>query len=345
MKKYKYTIIGAFDFISFATGGQPVKTRETFYALSSHYGKERVKYIETLDWRKNPIKLIRDILHFGKHSEYVLMMPARNGMKVFSFILVAMTKLRNVKLIYSVIGGWLYQVIKDDKLLIHNLKQFDSIWVETSLMKSDLESLGFRNVKKVNNFKKLEVLSDSELVYSTSTPLRLVMFSRIMKEKGVEDAITAIQEINNQLGHGAFTIDLYGPIDDSFKKSFENICISNPQVIKYCGVVPPNDSVKYLKDYYALLFPTHFFTEGIPGTIIDAYAAGVPVIAAQWQHVNDVVTQNVTGLTYKFNDFTSLKEALMYCFNFRNEINSMKINCLNKATEYLPEYFLKTIND
>ena len=33
-------------------------------------------------------------------------------------------------------------------------------------------------------------------------------------------------------------------------------------------------TVKTLENYYLLLFPTKFRTEGIPGTIIDALSAG-----------------------------------------------------------------------
>jgi hypothetical protein len=54
-----------------------------------------------------------------------------------------------------------------------------------------------------------------------------------------------------------------------------------------------------LKDYFALLFPTHFYTEGIPGTVIDAYAAGIPVISAKWESYSDVIDEGVTGIGYK----------------------------------------------
>ena len=223
------------------------------------------------------------------------------------------------------------------------LKKFDSIWVETSRMKSDLESLGFSNVIKVNNFKHLEILSTSQLMVNKTSPLKLVIFSRIMQEKGVEDAILAINKINTLLGCIVFTLDLYGPIDESFKVPFDKLCHDNEHFVKYCGIVSPNDSVKYLKHYFALLFPTRFYTEGIPGTIIDSYASGVPVVASQWQHANDVIAHNSTGIIYEFASYQALRDALLFCANNPDVINSWKINCLNKSKEYLPEHFLKTV--
>ena len=64
-----------------------------------------------------------------------------------------------------------------------------------------------------------------------------------------------------------------------------------------------------MKYYFALLFPTRFYTEGIPGTILDAYAAGIPVICSRWESCADVVDDGVTGITYPFEDMQMLKHT------------------------------------
>lgn len=48
-----------------------------------------------------------------------------------------------------------------------------------------------------------------------------------------------------------------------------------PPYIKYCGTVSFDKTTEVLKEYFALVFPTRFYTEGIPGTIIDAFASGL----------------------------------------------------------------------
>lgn len=45
---------------------------------------------------------------------------------------------------------------------------------------------------------------------------------------------------------------------------------ANTTAVEYKGLVPYDQSTKYLKQYFALIFPTFFSGEGFPGTIIDA---------------------------------------------------------------------------
>lgn len=97
-----------------------------------------------------------------------------------------------------------------------------------------------------------------------------------MKEKGIEDIIHAVEDINEKYGSKKFALDIYGQIDEGYRDSFESMIKKFPDYIRYCGTVPFDKSTEALKNYFALVFPTRFYTEGIPGTIIDAYASRCP---------------------------------------------------------------------
>ena len=114
-----------------------------------------------------------------------------------------------------------------------------------------------------------------------------------------------------------------------------------PHYIRYAGTADSDKSVQILKDYFVLLFPTRFFTEGIPGTIIDAYAAGVPVIASRWESFSDIVKENVTGTGYPFEDVAELTECLKAAAENPQVYSDMKTACLSAAYGYTP----KTICD
>ena len=90
------------------------------------------------------------------------------------------------------------------------------------------------------------------------------------------------------------------------------------------------------------MFPTHFYTEGIPGTIIDAYAAGVPVISAKWESFDDVIEDYVTGIGYEFNNINDLKRKLFDIIRSTRQINSLKLNCIKKSKQFLPNKVIKT---
>src|SRR5690606_29973646 len=97
-------------------------------------------------------------------------------------------------------------------------------------------------------------------------------------------------------------------IDEKYIGRFEEIKKEFPSYIRYKGSVNYVDSVDVLKKYFALLFPTQFKTEGIPGTIIDAYAAGLPVIASEWDSAHEIIDQGSTGYIYEFMRNSKLEE-------------------------------------
>lgn len=103
--------------------------------------------------------------------------------------------------------------------------------------------------------------------------MRLYIFSRILKEKGIEDAIDAVTYINEQNKREIFSLDIYGQIDDAYKEDFMMKQKNFPEYINYGGVIPFGCSTEVLKNYYALLFPTYYESEGFAGTLIDAMVA------------------------------------------------------------------------
>jgi glycosyltransferase involved in cell wall biosynthesis len=72
-----------------------------------------------------------------------------------------------------------------------------------------------------------------------------------------------------------------------------------PEYIKYRGVVKFSDSVKVLKDYFALLFTIYYEGEGFAGTVLDAYASGVPVIATNWRYNSEIVQDKIDGIIFE----------------------------------------------
>ena len=163
------------------------------------------------------------------------------------------------------------------------------------------------------------------------------MFSRVMEEKGIEDAVKAIQSVNHRLGRNACALDIYGQVDPNQTEWFAKLESSFSKEICYRGIVPYDKSVEVLKEYFALLFPTKFYTEGNPGTIIDAYAAGLPVIASQWESFADMVDHQLTGIGYPFLQTECLEDIIMEVVRTPSIIMNMKTNCLAKAKNYLPE--------
>mgnify|MGYP000496001996 CR=1 FL=1 len=132
---------------------------------------------------------------------------------------------------------------------------------------------------------------------------------------------------------------------DSQKEWFEQLQASSPQYIRYKGMVPFNQSTEVLKNYDALLFPTYYEGEGFAGTIIDAFAAGLPVIASDWKYNSEIIKQGITGMITKTHSISELKNAILSINSDVEKWNFMRKNCISEAKMYLPANAMKKLID
>jgi glycosyltransferase involved in cell wall biosynthesis len=338
---YKVGVCGHFGGNKTLLNGQTVKTKILTEELKGEFGSEEVQTVDTHGWKSNPFKLLKKCYSLVKQNENVIILPAHNGIKVFAPLFLLLNKIFQRKLHYVVIGGWLPELLESNSKLRKQICNFDGVYVETQIMAQKLRKLGLNNVRYLPNFKRLAILEENSLVYPKKQPYRLCTFSRVMKEKGIEDAIEAVRFVNTHLNKEAFVLDIYGQIEDGYEEEFKKLQKTFPEYVKYKGVVDFNQSVDVLKNYFSLLFPTYYQGEGFAGTILDAFASGVPVIATDWKYNSEVIHNNSDGLIYEVDNATQLRNILYEIQENPNEFIAMKKNCLKRAEEFLPEKVIK----
>jgi len=331
----KVAICGHFGLGKTLLNGQTVKTKIVTEALEEQLGSSQIKKIDTHGGKLQVIRSVLSAVGAMFTCRNLVILPAHNGVRVFGPVLALMRGITKCKLHYAVIGGWLPEMLKSKPSLARALKRFDGIYVETSTLQRRMEGMGFRNIFILPNCKNLNILTPEELVYSRTEPFHLCTFSRVLEEKGIEDAADAVKKINENCGRAAYVLDIYGPVDPAYEERFSALCKSWPDTIRYRGCVDFDKSVGVLKEYFLLLFPTRFFTEGIPGTIIDAYAAGVPVVSAEWESCRDIVDTQ-TGFIYPFGDKDALRRQLEQLMAAPEIVSAKKTACLKRAADYLP---------
>ncbi len=336
----KICVCGSFGFGKDSLDGQTVKTKSIYDEMEKRVGKKEITTIDTVKAKKQLIVYPFILGNALKSCENILILPAHNGLKVIAPILAIENVFFRRKLHYAVVGGWLPKYLKNRFYLRKCLKRFTGIYVETNTMKTELEKMGFDNVLILPNFKKLNILTEEEISEEFHTPYELCTFSRVMKQKGIEDAIYAVVKINEKYKKEIYKLDIYGQVEKGEEIWFEKLCENIPSCITYKGTVPYDQSVDVIKKYFALVFPTLFYTEGIPGTIIDAYAAGVPVISSCWESYADVVEEGVTGLGYEFENREELVNLLDEVFNKPDILIQKKKACLQSAKYYTADVAL-----
>lgn len=317
--------------------GQTIKTKILTDGLIAALGANEVKTVDTYNWKKRLLSTTIQCFFLVKNSANIIVLPAHNGVKKLIPLFLLINKLFNRKLHYIVIGGWLPGLLHKNLKLKNNISRLDGVYVETAVLKKELNSIGIDNVFVMPNFKNIKTVDKKDMVIGGGTPKKVCTFSRVTDEKGIEDAIEVVTNINEKAGEIVYALDIFGPVDKSYTARFYEIMASLTSYIKYRGVIDYGKTVDTLKDYFVLLFPTRYETEGIPGTIIDAYAAGVPVIASNWNSAKEIVIENETGYVYGFRKNNELEEILLNINKDPKLIYKLKANCLIKAKEYTSE--------
>ena len=330
----KVSVLGHFGRGETLLNGQTVKTKIITEELQRSLGREQVLKIDTHGGWKTLVKAPFQTISALKNSRNILIFPAQNGLRVYAPLLSFFRRFfRGRKLHYVVIGGWLPSFLTERKNLAKALKEFDGIYAETGTMKSALEKQGFQNVFVMPNCKKLTVLAEEDLVFPDKEPLRLCTFSRVMREKGIEDAVRAVTEANKSLGRTAFSLDIYGQVDENQTEWFEKLQKTFPDFARYGGAISFDRSVETLKNYFALLFPTYYEGEGFAGTLIDAFSAGVPVMASDWKYNTELVNEKV-GYIFKTRDTDALCELLKAAAKDPTNMLEKRKHCLREAEKY-----------
>lgn len=340
----KAVIIGHFGFGYNYSDGQTIKTQNIFNALTKIYGEEQIKPVDTHGSIALFTKLPFILLKAFFQTKNIIILPAQRGLQIYVPIIWMYKKFfHNVKIHYAVVGGWLPELLGKKSCLRKTVKSIDCIFVETNTMKASLESLGIKSVV-MPNFKTLMQNSSPQDIDIQSEPLPLCTFSRVMKQKGIEDAIHAVLAINEKEKTTRYSLDIYGPIAPAETKWFEELMANQPDYIKYRGVVCQDKILNTLSRYFALLFPTRFYTEGVPGTIIDAYASSLPVIASKWQSYKDIVEEDITGFAYEFGNTDELETLLYQIHKNPTLINGMRTNCQQYANRYSADEAIKILD-
>lgn len=341
MKQYKITIVGHFAQNLNFNDGQTIKTRNLYNELQKKYTNTNL--IDTYNWRKRIFNLFISCIKSLKNSDNVIILPAQNGVKVFVPLFAVFNVIYKRKIHYVVVGGWLPELLLKKPWLIKYLKEYHSIMVETRGMKKKLNNLGLMNVDILLNFKNINIMQKTFYKSDYNQKCSLCMFSRVIKEKGIGDAIKAVSLINEKIQKDIFWLDIYGPIGDEYKDEFDLIMKNSKDFIKYKGVVDSNKSVDVISNYDFLLFPTYYSGEGLAGTIIDAFSSGVPVIASDWKYNREVISNEKNGLIFKTRDIEELETILYKIYQKSYDIEAMKKNCLKEAKKYIPDQAIKKL--
>jgi glycosyltransferase involved in cell wall biosynthesis len=315
----KYLFIGAVNENNSPQGGEEYKNQLILSKLKSELID--LQYIDTIYWKKSPLLFFRLFynLFFKYYDNIVISASSISTYRLFKIIYFIQPRILS-KISYLVIGGYFPVAIENGTFKVQFYQNLKCIIVEGNILKTKLEfKLSKVPLCVIPNFKKFPVVVNLEVVKYEF--FRFIFLGRISEPKGVGAIIEASKLIKKHLPNLTFTVDFFGPLEENFK--FDHIC-------RYQGYLDFTlDNVKSyhkLNSYNCFLFPTTWKGEGFPGVIIDAYIAGLPVIATDWNMNSEIIKDGINGFIIPPNDIQALADKMVWVMNNLEESRAIGKN-------------------
>ena len=297
--------VGAVNENALPRGGEEYKNQLILNKLKRE--PIELTYIDTIEWKKAPfliIKLIINVLllHFDSLVISASSVSTYRLLRILQWLRPSLLR----KTTYLVIGGYFPEGVRLKRFDWRCYENLKNIVVEGNLLlKNVLAHSELSNVMVVPNFKIFP-----NLVIETSNTLmdtfRFVFVGRISRGKGIVEILDAVTKLNKT--NKEFVVDFYGPIEEEFDFDSEKA--------NYCGFLDfqnhPEKAYSTLSKYDCLLFPTYWKGEGFPGVIIDAFIAGLPVIATDWNMNSEIVEDGINGFIIPPNDIQALSDKMIW---------------------------------
>jgi len=337
MQHKKILVVGYFGHITNQLDGETIKTRNV-YELIKEKEKEyslEVDYFDTQTFqtdKRNVMRMFRKIVK----TDILIYIAAHNNLKYFFPIHYLLSKLKRIDIHYIVVGGWLADFISTKPLHISMLRKIKGIYPQTELLTTQLqERYQFQNVYQLNNFRMGTSSLGKNRIPAQRDHFKLVFMARVHPLKGM-DVLFRLADHLRKTGRNNVFIDIYGPVFGEYQIEFEEK-LEQHRNVKYKGVLQPEEITEKLHAYDFMLFPTQYYTEGFPGSILDAYIAGIPVIATRWKYAEEFIEDNVNGIITDFDDPVQFIEKTLFLIDHPQELIRLKGGVRDIADKYSPE--------
>ena len=338
--KYKIGIWGQFGNGGRIADGQAVRTTIITNELKLRYGEDKICVANTNNWKRHPFSFFCKTIGLLKKAEKVVIFPADNGFKTVVPLYNFFNRFFKKKLYFVVIGGFLPALLQKKPQYIKKLKKYEAMFVQTENLKQDLEVFGFSNIHILSNLKRLNTIKRKDIVVREEKEIKVCTLSRIVENKGIDYAVEAVKKANEKLGGKYIHLDIFGIVAEPYREHFEKLMADNGDFATYGGVLEFDHTTETLQNYFAMLFPTFFYGEGFPGNVVDAYNAGVPIIATDWLYNKDVIKDGQNGILVPIKDSDAVCGALLELYNDRELQHRLALNNVEEAEKYVPDKVL-----
>lgn len=143
-----------------------------------------------------------------------------------------------------------------------------------------------------------------------SSPIVILTVARLVEEKGLKYSIMAIKEISKKNPDLALKYYVVGegPLEESLKKLVKELELGD--IVKFLDSMNQLQVAKEMSKAHIFLLPS--IAEALPVVLMEAQAAGLPVIATNVGSVAEVIVDGKAGFLVPERDVDALAKKLEY---------------------------------
>jgi glycosyltransferase involved in cell wall biosynthesis len=160
-------------------------------------------------------------------------------------------------------------------------------------------------------------------ISTEASRLRLLYIGRLDREKGLLELFDALQRAGRQGVKLQLQVAGGGPDEAFLKAQVERLGLG--KVVRFSGPVFNEAKLALLAAADVFVLPS--WSEGLPYALLEAMAAGLPVIATRVGAIPDVMTDKVHGVLVPVRDAPAIAAAIVWLAGDRQALEAMRPAC------------------
>lgn len=304
-----------------------------------------IDWINTLNNRPGSVY---ELLKEMRNYDYYILSVSTNGRFALSPLLM-MRLLSDARAVLLPAGGEFADELQNlppgiERVYANIFSKFDAILPQTDSMVDELGQIFDDRVvvRQLPNLRPEHAIDRSG--GRDPDPIRAVYVGRVKESKGIRELLDAIETIEDTSVNAV--LDIYGhflpgdPYGEQFKRNAEQI-----DSVRFQGEIPNEEVINTLADYDIFLFPTYYNGEGFPGVIVEAFIAGLPVLATDWNYNDEIVVDGYNGRLFEPKSAEDIVENIRWAYQNPDGLFKMQRNALASSKNYTVRNVSKLLID
>lgn len=218
-------------------------------------------------------------------------------------------------------------MVASDRIAVQGKKEKDYI---NSFYKIPLDRIdAIPNAVSISSFNKTKSIS----------PLVLLYLSRIDKNKGLKEVISALELLNNKIDF-KFIIAGDGPDRDYFINSIHKVI---PGKYEYLGIVLGDKKAEVFRNADVFLLPSYY--EGLPYSLLEAMSFHIIPVVTPVGSIPEIIEHGENGFLVPVKDYKDIVKNIVLLskdVDLFNEVQKKAYQTIKK--NYSIETFLTEMN-